>query len=107
MPESFVNNVAGHRPVTLLKKRLYHGYFQVNFEKILRTPFTEYLRTTVFEGLCFVGPKKGRFNKIPFFYFLFVYSLLVHLPEVEVIESFFLKKRYTIYNYVKDLIYIR
>ena len=31
-------------PATLLKKRLWHRYFPVNFEKFLRTPFfTEHL----------------------------------------------------------------
>ena len=33
----FVNNVA--RPATLLKKRLLHRCFPVNFEKFIRTPF--------------------------------------------------------------------
>ena len=35
----FFNNVAGPRPVTLLKKRLWHRCFPVNFVKFLRTPF--------------------------------------------------------------------
>ena len=40
----FFNNVAGLRPATLLKKRLWHRCFPVNFVKFLRTPFlTEYL----------------------------------------------------------------
>ena len=40
MPESFFfNKVAGQRPATLLKKRLLHRCFPVNFVKILRTPF--------------------------------------------------------------------
>ena len=40
----FFNKVAGLRPGTLLKKRLWHRWFPVNFAKILRTPFlTEYL----------------------------------------------------------------
>ena len=39
------NKVAGLRPVTLLKKRLWHRCFPVNFVKYLRTPFfTEHLR---------------------------------------------------------------
>ena len=38
------NKVAGLRPATLLKKRLWHRCFPVNLEKFLRTPFvTEYL----------------------------------------------------------------
>ena len=35
----FFNKVAGLRPVTLLKNRLWHWYFPVNFAKFLRTPF--------------------------------------------------------------------
>ena len=38
------NKVAGLRPATLLKKRLWHRRFPVNFGKFLRTPFlTEHL----------------------------------------------------------------
>ena len=41
----FCNKVAGLRPATLLKKRLWHRCFPVNFAKFLRTPFlTEHLR---------------------------------------------------------------
>ena len=41
----FFNKVAGLRPATLLKKRLWHRCFSVNFAKFLRTPFlTEHLR---------------------------------------------------------------
>ena len=41
----FFNKVAGLRPATLLKKRLWHRHFPVNFVKFLRTPFfTEHLR---------------------------------------------------------------
>ena len=35
----FFNKVAGLRPATLFKKRLWHRYFPVNFVKFLRTPF--------------------------------------------------------------------
>ena len=34
----FFNKVAGLRPATLLKKRLWHRHFPVNFAKFLRTP---------------------------------------------------------------------
>ena len=37
----FFNKVAGHRPVTLLKKRLWHRCFSVNFAKFLRTSFSQ------------------------------------------------------------------
>ena len=41
----FFNKVAGLRPATLLKKRLWHRCFPVNFAKFLRTSFlTEHLR---------------------------------------------------------------
>ena len=35
----FFNKVAGLKPATLLKKRLWHRFFPVNFTKFLRTPF--------------------------------------------------------------------
>ena len=34
----FCNKVAGFRPATLLKKRLWHRCFPINFAKYLRTP---------------------------------------------------------------------
>ena len=37
----FFNKVAGLRPATLLKKRLWHRCFPVNFAKILRAPFLQ------------------------------------------------------------------
>ena len=37
----FFNKVAGLRPATLLKKRLWHRFFAVNFKKFLRTPFLQ------------------------------------------------------------------
>ena len=41
----FFNNVAGLRSATLLKKRLWHRCFPVNFAEFLRTLFfTEHLR---------------------------------------------------------------
>ena len=40
----FFNKVAGPRPAPLLKKRLWHRCFPVNFAKFLRIPFlTEHL----------------------------------------------------------------
>ena len=35
----FFNKVAGLKPATLLKKRLWHRCFLMNFEKFLRKPF--------------------------------------------------------------------
>ena len=37
----FFNKVAGLRLATLLKKRLWHRCFPVNFAKFLRTPFLQ------------------------------------------------------------------
>ena len=43
----FFNKVVGLRRATLLKKRLWHRWFPVNFAKFLRTPFfAEHLLTT-------------------------------------------------------------
>ena len=56
VPESFFNKVAALRPATLLKRRLWHRYFSVNFPKFLRTPFfTEHLWTTASEEFAFFG----------------------------------------------------
>ena len=52
----FFNKIASLRPATLLRKRLWHRCFPVNFVKFLRTPF---IRNT--SGDCF-------------FYFLHVYN---------------------------------
>ena len=42
MPERFFfNKVAGLRPVTLLKKSLWHRCFPVDFVKFLRTSFLQ------------------------------------------------------------------
>ena len=37
----FLNKVAGLKPATFLKKRLWHRSFPVNFEKFLRAPFLQ------------------------------------------------------------------
>ena len=37
----FINNVAGWRPANLLKKRLQHNCFPVNFATFLRTPILQ------------------------------------------------------------------
>ena len=49
MRESVFNKVVGLWPTTLLKKRLWHRCFPVNFSQFLRTPF---LRNTAFDD-CF------------------------------------------------------
>ena len=44
VPELFFNNVGRWGPATLLKKKLWHRRFSVNFMKFLITPFlTEHL----------------------------------------------------------------
>ena len=49
----FFNKVAGLRPATLLKKRLWHKCFPVNFSRFLRTSFlTEHLRWLLLMVLC-------------------------------------------------------
>ena len=42
----FFNKVAGLRPASLLKKRLWHRCFPVNFVKFLRTPFLQNVVTS-------------------------------------------------------------
>ena len=42
----FFNKDAGQRPSTLLKKRLWHRCFPVNFAKFLRTPYRTLLVAT-------------------------------------------------------------
>ena len=48
----FVNKVVGLRPATLLKKRLWHRRFPVNFAKFLQKPFLQ--KTS---GVCFLFDK--------------------------------------------------
>ena len=49
-PESLFDKVASLRPGSLLKKRLWHRCFPVNFMKSLRTPFlTEHIRWLLLE----------------------------------------------------------
>ena len=81
----FLNKVAGLRPATLLKKRLSHRWFPVNFAKFPRTPF---LKNT--SGGCFWIFKLTKmvlFSKGPFYAFLcvfmrFVYKNVLFLKKV-------------------------
>ena len=51
----FFNKVPALRPATLLKRRIWHRCFPVNFVKFLRTPFfIEHLWTTVSEDRFFM-----------------------------------------------------
>ena len=58
-----LNKVAGHRPATLLKKRLWHRCFPVNFTKFLGTPFLQNssgrLLLTLFYGTSPVAASDG------------------------------------------------
>ena len=48
----FFRKVTGLRPATLLKKRLWHRSFPVNFTKFLKIPFsTEHLRWLLYKRL--------------------------------------------------------
>ena len=50
----FFNKVAGLRPTTLFKNRLWHRCFPVNFGKFLRTPiFIEHLWWLLFKTMLF------------------------------------------------------
>ena len=49
----FLNKVPGLKPSTLLKKRLWHRCFPVNFAKFLRTPFlTDHFRWLLLQITC-------------------------------------------------------
>ena len=65
--ESHFNKVVGLRPATLLKRRLLHRCFPVNFLKFLRTPFCiEQLWWLLLNQLvCFVFLYDKVTNKIP------------------------------------------
>ena len=69
----FFNKVAGLRPATLLKKRLWHRCFPVNFVKFLRTPF---LQNT--SGRLLLNSDKFGYsfikNEITFMYILCIYK---------------------------------
>ena len=73
----FLNKVAGLRPATLLKKRMWHKYFPVNFAKFLRTSVLKnicerllLLKFLIFSWslilkiyyLVFLGPRDPVFN---------------------------------------------
>ena len=67
----FFDKVAGLRPATLLKKRLWHWCFPVNLTKFLRTPFyIENLWWLLLLGIYFMFIAKGKlcFSLICSFY---------------------------------------
>ena len=71
----FFNKVAGLRPATLLKKRLWHSCFPVNFVKFLRTPF---LQNT-----------SGRLLPYISFYLSLVFMFSTLFPQPYLINSIF------------------
>ena len=52
------------RPATLLKRRLWHRCFPLNFVKFLRTFFTELLRATAFKSHKIYENSQSSFRKI-------------------------------------------
>ena len=59
----FFNKVAGLTPAALLKRRLWHSCFSVNFLKVLRTPF---LWNTSSSCFCYIFRESGEiFNVSP------------------------------------------
>ena len=55
----FFNKIAGLRPLTLLKKRLWQRSFPVNFAKFLRTPFWQNTSGRMFLSEMVAGTVKG------------------------------------------------
>ena len=54
----FLNKVAGLRPATILKRRLWHTFFRVNFAKFPRTSFfTEHLWWLLLISEMFISSK--------------------------------------------------
>ena len=70
----FFNIVAGLRPVTLLKKRLWHRCFPVNFAKFLRTLFfTVHLRWPLLNIQAFIC----NFEYVTTKYHVFFYRIAI------------------------------
>ena len=68
----FFNKIAGLRAATLLKKRLWHRCFPVNFSKFLRTPFSiEHLRWLLLKSISnlLIKTTKDDFYTLLRFYF--------------------------------------
>ena len=72
------NKVTGLRPTTLLKKRLWHRRFPVNFAKILKTPF---LKNTFGRLLLDVVPVHKKKEKTDNANYRLV-SILPKLPKI-------------------------
>ena len=91
----FFNKVAGLRPATVLKKKLWHRCFPVNFTKFLRVPFlTERLWWVLLFVFIWVGQmimlKYGDLNIIWTFYIKKKWSSINFWPVIQN-GTFFLK----------------
>ena len=62
-----------YRPAILLKKRLWHKYFPVNFAKFLRTPF---LTEHVWAIILFVVYLGYKMNIVPYWLYILGYNIL-------------------------------
>ena len=67
VPDPLFNKAADLRPATLLKKRLWHRCFLVNFVKFQRMPFfktlfKKFFKNTFHYGGSYVQPKKINFG---------------------------------------------
>ena len=69
----FFKKVAGLRPAALLKKRLWHRCFPVNFRKFLRTPF---LQVTSRRLLLYILTESDGFRYISFYLQLKRYHII-------------------------------
>ena len=59
----FLNKVVGLRPATLLKERLWHKGFSVNFAKFLRTPFLQNTTASVLYDVQRLGTPTAALEK--------------------------------------------
>ena len=85
----FFNKVAGLRPATLLKKRLWQRCFPVNFVKFLRTPFLQNTSGRLFLGRELLLSFKGS-QVITFTIFFRFLTILYSWPDYINMIFFFL-----------------
>ena len=95
----FFNKVACLRPGTLLKKRLWHRCFPVNFAKFLRTSFfTEHLRWLLLYVHPAFPPYSDRVNKVylrdmvKIVHFVFTLCIQLHSVTNAFLHVMFLRK---------------
>ena len=79
----FFNKVASLRPVTLLKRRLRHCCFPVNFAKFLRTPFIIIHQSqSLFFNNLFLKKKRYRHRCFPVNFAKFLWTSFYKTPPV-------------------------